>query len=165
MSEIDRVFTLIDAFIDAASGGHCDLLAKVIGDCIEGAKRSYVSGEMEDQALVAKIDAVVARLAQLGQATDQNDLEALKRDYRDVAVEAMTCRRATLPLTPPGRPWAKLDPKLTLSDEEDMYSFAVCGTLADYIERLLRALEDKSLDGAGETNEEHPEAGPLQEDQ
>jgi len=140
MGEINRVFTHIDGYIDSGGGEHCDILAKVIGECIKGAKRGYVDREMEDQALVDRIDAADEALKALGE-TPSTDLDALKAGFREAAIEAMTCRRSVLPLLVPERPWVTRDPHDTLFDDEDQYSFAIYDTLTDEIAKLLPALE------------------------
>lgn len=154
MGEINRVFIHIDTYIDTGGGEHIDILSKVIGEAIKGAKRGYVDNDMEDQAFVDKIDATQARLDQLGAMTNVSDLEVLKRDFRDVAVEAMTCRRAVLPLVHPEKPWITLDPKKTLFDDEDQYSFAVYDTMADSIAKLLPELSQIACEIAWESDDD-----------
>lgn len=147
MSDIDTTLGHIDEFIDVNSGDHRALLADVIYDCIEGAKRGYVDGELEDQALVDKIDRAEAELKRLGQSTHQ-DLEMLKREFREAAIESMTCRRTVLPLSPEGRPWITLDPRKTLFDNDDHYSFAIYDSLSDNIIKLRADMEQKQQEDA-----------------
>jgi hypothetical protein len=150
MGDINRVFTHIDGYLDSSGGKHCDILSKVIGECVEAAKRGYVDKDLEDQALVVKIDAAASALKRLGETVAPCDMEALKRDFRAAAIEAMACRRSILPLVPVGRPWVTLDPNKTLFDDDDQYSFAIYDTLADEIAKLLPALEQIACECAWE---------------
>jgi len=152
MGDINRVFTHIDGYIDSGGGEHCDILAKVIEESIKGAKRGYVERDMEDQALVDKIDAASDTLKALGE-TPLRDLVDLKARFREAAIEAMVCRRSVLPLLAPERPWVTLDPHDTLFDDDDQYSFAIYDTLADEIAKLLPALEQIACECAWESDE------------
>lgn len=139
MPDIDRVFTLIDDVL-ASGGQHRDRLAESIGECVEATKRAYVDSELENDALVVKIDAAATLLERLASATNDAGVDVLKKEFHEAAIQAMACRRALLPLVPPGRPWVKLDPRETLFDDDDQYSFAVYDTLADGVAKLLHAL-------------------------
>lgn len=152
MGDINRVYTHIDGFIDSSAGKHCDVLVEAIGVCIEAAKRGYVDRDMENEALVARIDSADRHLKRLAEPGDM-DLATLKQEFREAATEAMAVRRAILPLTPPGRPWVTLDPRKTLFDDEDQYSFAVYDTLADGIAKLLPPLGQIACECAWERDE------------
>jgi hypothetical protein len=154
MGDINRTYGHIDNFLDSSGGKHVDVLAGAIGTCIEGAKRGYVDKDLEDDALVARIDAADAHLRRLATSSGDMDLATLKKEFREAATEAMACRRSILPLTPPGRPWVKLDPRKTLFDDEDQYSFAVYDTLADEVAKLLPALNQIAVECAWERDED-----------
>ena len=152
MGEINRVFTHINGYIDAGGGDHCDILAKVINEAVLGAKRGYVDRDMEDEALIARIDAVSAKLKALGEQPS-NSAKELKADFREASIEAMACRRSVLSLVPHDRPWVTLDPRETLFDDDDQYSFAVYDTLADEISKLLPALQQIACECAWEPDD------------
>ena len=139
MGEINRVFTHLDTFLRSDGADHCDILAEVIGRCVEGAKRGYVDKDMEDKALIARIDAANEALKKLGE-TPPDDVDELVAAFHGAAIEAMACRRSVLPLDHPTIPWEKLDPKDALFDDEDQYAFAIYDTLADDIAKLLPEL-------------------------
>ena len=153
MGDINRVFVHIDAYVESGDGRHLDVLADVIGEAIKGAKRGYVDNDMEDEALVARIDAADAVLKDLSK-TDERDLEALKKRLKEATIEAMACRRSVLPLTEPDRPWVTLDPRETLFNDDDQYAFAIYDTLADQVAALLPELEQIACEVAWEPDDD-----------
>ena len=154
MPDINRVFTHIDGYIDSGGGEHIDILSKVIGKAIEGAKRGYVDRDFEDQALIARIDSAKAELERLGEVKDTADLIKLKSEFREAAIEAMACRRSVLPLKHHENFWETVDPRETLFDDEDQYAFAIYDTLADEIAKLLPALEQIALECSWESDDD-----------
>lgn len=150
MAEINRVFTHLETFLRSDGADHTDILAKVIGKCVAGAKRGYVDNDMEDKALVSRIDAANDALKALGK-TPPVDVEELVAAFREATIEAMACRRSVLPLTNPTTPWKKIDPKDALFDDEDQYAFAIYDTLADDIAKLLPELHQIACEVAWDT--------------
>lgn len=147
MGEINRVFAHIDAFLGAGGKDHHDILAKVIGEAIEGAKRGYLDKDMDDEPLVANIDSAADRLKEL-ETNPPEDPDEMRQAFRDAAVDAMVCRRSVLPLDHPTVPWKKLKPKEALFDDEDQYSFAIYDTMADEIAKLLPELQQIALEAS-----------------
>ena len=140
MSEINRVFAHIDAFFEAAGTDHCMALANVIGRCAALAHRGFRERDMEDEALLGKIRATLEKAKDLG-TNSPPTVEGAKKAFRDLAVAAMTCRRAILPLPHPRLSQRKPDPEKALFDDEDQYSFAIYDTLADEIGEVLPDLQ------------------------
>jgi hypothetical protein len=153
MGEINRVFVHIDAYIDSGGGEHLDILSEVIREEIKGAKRGYVDRDMENEELVKQIDAADERLKALGKLPPENP-DKLKTEFKEAAIDAMTCRRSVLPLNHPEKAHKTLDPRKTLFDDEDQYSFAIYDTLADKIAKLLPALQQIACEVAWESDDD-----------
>lgn len=147
MSEINRVFVHIDGFFAAGGGDRCMALANVIAKCVVKARRAYYERDMEDKELVERIKNTLAKIKSTGTLPPKTDAEQ-RQVFRDLAVEAMTLRRAVLPLRHPSKHWVTLDPAKALFDDDDQYSFAIYDTLADEVGVLLPDLHKIAVEVA-----------------
>lgn len=152
MSDINRVFAHIDGFFTAAGTDHCMALANVIGRCAALAHRGFHERDMQDEALLEKIKAALKKAKTLG-TTPPSTVEECKKAFRDLAIEAMTCRRAILPLRHPKIVWRFADPREALFDDDDQYSFAIYDTLADEIGEILPDLQKFAVEVAWDADQ------------
>jgi len=145
MSEINRVFAHIDGFFEAAGTGQCMALANAIGRCAVQARQGYHDRDMEDEVLLERIETIIVKAKQLGNSPPET-VEERKKTFRDLAVEAMTARRAILPLNHPTRRHRTIEPKDALFNDDDQFAFAIYDTLADEISECLPDLQKLAVE-------------------
>jgi len=152
MSDINRVFAHIDGFFAAVGTSHCMAVANVIGRCAAKAHCGYHERDMEDEVLLEQIKATLTKAKALGESPPTT-VEERKQVFRALAIDAMTARRAILPLRHPTKHWVTLNPKEALFDDDDQYSFAIYDTLADEIGELLPDLQKIAVEVAWDADQ------------
>jgi len=152
MSEINRVFAHIEGFFKSDGAGRTKELAKILKKCVERAVSGFHDRGLTDEALASRIDTAMTQIEKLEESPPSPD--KCFDVFKAFAIEAMTLRRALLPLNHPDKPWKTVDPKDALFDDDDQYSFAIYDTLADEIGELLPDLHKIAVEIAWDASSE-----------
>ena len=152
MSEINRVYTAVEAFFDASGIEKIDELGGIIGKTVRKAMirlcekaRDYdedVWNVQRDLIEKAEADVVEAVADAEGRQKEEN-IEI----FQKLAKRAMMLRRSGYPM---GNPEASYLPDLTPEEalmSDDSYAFAIFDTLAEEIQFILPALFGLAVEG------------------
>lgn len=151
MSEINRVYTAVEAFFDASGVEKLDELADILGKTIRKAERRLMETmrDYEEDDWNEQRDRVKAAETLLEEtvAGITADKDANVLAFQKVAKAAMIVRRAGYPRP---NPEASYLPDLTPEEalmSDDSYSFAIFDTLSEDIQFVLPALFGLAMEG------------------
>jgi len=152
MSEINRVYTAVEAFFDASGIEKIEELADILTKTINKASRRLMETardrtEESFNAQRALIEAAEKALTDAVANVDPKDKPANILMFQKVAKLAMCVRRAGYPC---GNPEASYLPDLTPEEalmSDDSYAFAIFDTLSEDIQFILPALFGLAMEG------------------
>ena len=152
MSEINRVYTAVEAFFDASGIEKVDELGGIIGKTMRKAMRRLAekARDYEEDPWNAQRDLIEKAEADLNEAVDNAASQQKEENimiFQKLAKRAMMLRRAGYPL---GNPEASYLPDLTPEEalmSDDSYAFAIFDTLAEEIQFILPALFGLAMEG------------------
>ena len=152
MSEINRVYTAVEAFFDASGIEKVDELGGIIGKTIRKAQRrlSETMRDYEEDAWNAQRDLIEKAEADLVEAVGDAPGRAKEDNiliFQKLTKRAMMLRRSGYPM---GNPEASYLPDLTPEEalmSDDSYSFAIFDTLSEEIQFILPALFGLAMEG------------------
>jgi chemotaxis protein histidine kinase CheA len=145
-AEIERVASTIKGFFEASGEEQIEKLVGVIERCIQLASTRAVEHKIEDEAVRARIKEADSALKDLMKNLPEGREEKKER-FTEVAIQAMTARRATYPLTNAERPWFPPTPEEAIRDDDDPYTFAIFDTVADDLAEHLPAIYQLAVEG------------------
>lgn len=146
MAEIERVASTIKAFFESTGEERIEKLVGVVERCIMLAATRVAEHKIEDESVHNRIREADAALKDLMKNLPAGR-EEKKTRFAEVAIQAMTARRATYPLTNAERPWEPPTPEEAIRDDDDPYTFAIFDTVADDLAEHLPAVYQLAVEG------------------